>query len=462
MAYSVPRSNPANGVVTVQDNLIEGSSTPALSIDLVGRNAIDYGDNIAETQVRLLENFASPTAPANPIPGQLWYDSGTSQLNVNTGTTDGEQTWTAVGAGGGTSVFLGLTDTPTSYAGQGGQFVRVNVAETGLEFVTGSGSGGLNAVSDDPSPVLGGNLDTSTFRLLTTDTSENVVIQRAAKIEGTVGTSPGFFLTDIDVNATTNRPTVIIAGGGPLGGGEATLRMQFSDRLDVGDTATKANQTFFGADENGEVFIEAPGALNPGTQSLRFQNDGNLRRDTDAADPVNERDLITRGFQGPRVLTAFSFSMAGAGSFFGNPYGVDTVGPNAPVRSDDPALATSTTIPAGVWDFYLPELDALTIPGATLADRAFSVVGSVQAYTLGTVGIGAAVGAQGFNSGASGRTIDDGWVTISAYNSVVENDDIIANPGAQTVLFGQYTSPLVTSPPDNQVVQVIIYDTFTY
>lgn len=37
--------------------------------------------------------------------------------------------------------FLGLSDTPSSYSGQGGKVVKVNSGETALEFGLGAGSG---------------------------------------------------------------------------------------------------------------------------------------------------------------------------------------------------------------------------------------------------------------------------------------------------------------------------------
>ncbi|GAH13726.1 unnamed protein product, partial [marine sediment metagenome] len=40
------------------------------------------------------------------------------------------------------STFLGLSDTPADYAGQTGKFCRVNVGEDGLEFAVGGGNGG--------------------------------------------------------------------------------------------------------------------------------------------------------------------------------------------------------------------------------------------------------------------------------------------------------------------------------
>jgi hypothetical protein len=49
--------------------------------------------------------------------------------------------WTAMGAGGGASAFLDLTDVPASYATHGGKFVKVNAAETALEFIASSVAG---------------------------------------------------------------------------------------------------------------------------------------------------------------------------------------------------------------------------------------------------------------------------------------------------------------------------------
>jgi hypothetical protein len=53
----------------------------------------------------------------------------------------GGAAWEAVP--GGASDFLDLTDTPGSYAGQGGKLVAVNAGATALEFVTSGGGGGI-------------------------------------------------------------------------------------------------------------------------------------------------------------------------------------------------------------------------------------------------------------------------------------------------------------------------------
>jgi len=56
---------------------------------------------------------------------------------------DGTGAWSVpAGGGGGSSTFLGLTDTPFSYVGQANKVVSVKADETGLEFTTGGGGGG--------------------------------------------------------------------------------------------------------------------------------------------------------------------------------------------------------------------------------------------------------------------------------------------------------------------------------
>jgi hypothetical protein len=52
------------------------------------------------------------------------------------------------------STFLGLSDTPASYAGQGGKFVAVNPGATALEFVAAAVSAFLG-LSDTPSSYAG-------------------------------------------------------------------------------------------------------------------------------------------------------------------------------------------------------------------------------------------------------------------------------------------------------------------
>ena len=68
--------------ITVYDN----TSNADTSLDFPGRNVTGYGQIIAENFLALLENFASGSAPTNPVEGQLWYNSleGILQIWDNT------------------------------------------------------------------------------------------------------------------------------------------------------------------------------------------------------------------------------------------------------------------------------------------------------------------------------------------------------------------------------------------
>lgn len=61
--------------ITVYDN----TSNSDTSVNFPGRNYPGYGTIIAENFLHLLENFASTTAPANPVEGQLWFDANTDK-----------------------------------------------------------------------------------------------------------------------------------------------------------------------------------------------------------------------------------------------------------------------------------------------------------------------------------------------------------------------------------------------
>lgn len=75
MAYTI---NKNGGTITVADATLNTDT----SLRLIGKDYIGYGESIAQNSVSLLENFASETAPANPIEGQHWWKPSTKILNV--------------------------------------------------------------------------------------------------------------------------------------------------------------------------------------------------------------------------------------------------------------------------------------------------------------------------------------------------------------------------------------------
>jgi len=84
MAYTIVKSD-GTVLTTISDGTINTTST---SLGLPGRNYAGYGQTFDTNYVHIIENFADSTPPANPLRGQLWYDTGDSTVKVCP--TDGE------------------------------------------------------------------------------------------------------------------------------------------------------------------------------------------------------------------------------------------------------------------------------------------------------------------------------------------------------------------------------------
>jgi microcystin-dependent protein len=67
--------------ITVYDN----TSNTDTSLTFPGRNVTGYGQTIGQNFLALLENFAGPAQPVNPIEGQLWFDTDTRTLQIYDG-----------------------------------------------------------------------------------------------------------------------------------------------------------------------------------------------------------------------------------------------------------------------------------------------------------------------------------------------------------------------------------------
>jgi hypothetical protein len=87
MAYTI---NKNGGTISVADDTLNTET----SLRLVGKDYIGYGEAIAQNSVSLLENFASETAPSNPIEGQIWWKPSEKVMYLRSGTT-----WLGVDAG---------------------------------------------------------------------------------------------------------------------------------------------------------------------------------------------------------------------------------------------------------------------------------------------------------------------------------------------------------------------------
>ena len=132
MAYTINKYN-GTLLVTVADGTVDATT----DLKLVGKNYAGYGAIQNENFVYLLENFANSTSPANPLTGQIWFDSSSSKLKF----WDGGKFRTTGGAEIGPTAPSGLTtgdfwfDTVTSqlFAWNGTTFTLI-----GPQAVAGS------------------------------------------------------------------------------------------------------------------------------------------------------------------------------------------------------------------------------------------------------------------------------------------------------------------------------------
>jgi hypothetical protein len=92
MTYTLRYSDPTNTDTIHVPDYVPGINTIDTSLSLVGKGYPAYGQKVAENFLHLLENFASPVPPQNPIKGQLWYDTSNPNnkvLRINDGTVSG-------------------------------------------------------------------------------------------------------------------------------------------------------------------------------------------------------------------------------------------------------------------------------------------------------------------------------------------------------------------------------------
>ena len=87
MTYNITLTN---GSALITGGLPDGTiDTANSSLTLVGKNYPGYGLFLNQNMVRLMENFSNGSAPTAPLPGQLWWNSATKSLSVNTASVKG-------------------------------------------------------------------------------------------------------------------------------------------------------------------------------------------------------------------------------------------------------------------------------------------------------------------------------------------------------------------------------------
>lgn len=129
MAYTIVKSD-GTVLTTIADGTINTTST---SLGLPGRNYAGYGQALDTNFVHMAENFADTAPPANPLRGQLWYNTNNSTLYVCP--TDGESNAAA---------WLGLTSTSSGGATTfGAVTVTGNMSANNISSVNNSNANAM-------------------------------------------------------------------------------------------------------------------------------------------------------------------------------------------------------------------------------------------------------------------------------------------------------------------------------
>ena len=153
MAYNINLSK-GDLLTVVEDGTADISSA---SVALVGKNFPGYGEYINENFVHMVENFASASAPANQLTGQLWYDTTNGILKIWDSTA-----WTSAGKG---SMLNDVTSATPHYltfvnSSTGSPELKVS-ANKGIVFVPSTGNFGLGMSVPPSKFVVNTNISTS-------------------------------------------------------------------------------------------------------------------------------------------------------------------------------------------------------------------------------------------------------------------------------------------------------------
>lgn len=358
MAYNIPFTDSANkGSITVDDNAVNTET----SLLLPGRNFNNYGTSILTNFLHLMENFADVNPPANPVEGQLWYDTtnDVDQLKIYDGTN-----WVASGG-----VKKAQTEPEAANSVVGDLWVNTSTSQlylftgsgwllVGPSFSTGNKTGAIPEVIVDTSDI---------GRDVIINYVNNIPVSIVSALEFTPkSTISGFGKISVGLTFSTN-----------VGGNKAKLagEAKTAERLNINPDDT--------SNIPGTILANALARKDPGAGTQIFNNAVKLPNDGLEVGNVKTINLLVEGSSG--IL-----ELSGAGTIDirtpvsrdpvvriannGN-VGLNNLGPTEKLDikgninigvedGDDPALDTSGKLTVrSEFDSISPAGGALTVKG---------------------------------------------------------------------------------------------------
>jgi hypothetical protein len=277
MAYIL---NKTNGVIvaTVQDAALDNST----SLTFIGRNYAGYGEIQNENFVKLLENFANTTTPANPLEGQLWFDTLNRNVNIYDGTS-----WKPLAVSNVTTDSSQPSNPKLGdlwydavaqqlYAYNGSSFALIGPASGADLLANWKGSYEYSLEAADNVPI---------YNAKAVIGADEEVIAVVSNQTYTIQTSPGSESYPMAGQTTKIYKGITLAGADSITGSSSAagvyfwgtaaeaLNSQSTSGLVANSTAT--NQRFnvaFLNTQSGVAYINTGLQFNPGNQTLYAQN----------------------------------------------------------------------------------------------------------------------------------------------------------------------------------------------
>lgn len=204
-------------------------TVPASStLVMTGKDSVDWGIKIWENMVHMTEHFANSSGPANPIQGQIWFNTASGYFNYWNGSA-----WVDLSAAVGGVDSIQMVGPGPTYGPLKTGNTQIDAADIAfaLGYVPGSGSGSVTSVNATGSTGLtvgGGPITTSGTLTLTlaselqafsniTAGSGGQFLRRAAGPTYTYGNLTSGEVTTA-LGFTPGTVTSVSAGSGMTGG----------------------------------------------------------------------------------------------------------------------------------------------------------------------------------------------------------------------------------------------------